>query len=84
VSGGCKHERCEATVSVETIAEYAERNPEHRIAEVTVRCVVCGARSRWLGVSGGIAPDDPRTDPFGETIRAPFAFEPPTLPGGGS
>lgn len=74
VSGYCKHDgrlvtRCVVTAYV----EYTANNPEHRVAEIEVACLECGAVAQWRA-PGGLSPREPMTSFDATELRAPFVF----------
>lgn len=68
----CPHNRCQATVNVIKYEDYQVEDSDRRMAEIKIKCADCGAPFHFRGVAGGLHPDCPMTDPFGEELRAPI------------
>lgn len=77
----CLHDRrlrTDATVSL--IPEYTERcGPDHRVVEIRVTCLDCGAIAWWRGHAPfGMSPIQPMRAFPGDELRVPVYFRRPT------
>lgn len=66
----CQHEEFGALVSVGRMLDTGKF-----IAEITIRCVVCGEPFRFLGVPAGLGWTHPRISIDGLELRAPIEPE---------
>lgn len=66
----CGHETFEARVDVNRFEDTGKF-----MAEVTIRCVTCGERMRFLGLKAGIAWNHPMVSIDETTLHAPIEPE---------
>lgn len=74
-SNTCEHHEFSAQVNVARIEDKGGF-----YADVTINCIECGTPFRFLGVKGGLSPNEPRCDPFALELRAPIMPGPLATP----
>jgi hypothetical protein len=68
----CEHRRFGASVEVSRLSDTEEGPVTHYAADIRIRCDECGLPFRFIGVPGGLAPDQPTTSLAGDELRAPI------------
>jgi hypothetical protein len=68
----CDHNNFTAQVNVSRLSHEAGGTITGYAADVTVSCKQCGMPFRFIGLSGGRSPTDPRVSVDGIELRAPI------------
>lgn len=68
----CKHENFSANVAVGRLSHNDGGPITGYVANVTVKCVQCGLPFRFIGLSAGGYPTEPRVSIDGTELRAPL------------
>jgi hypothetical protein len=69
----CPHEDFEARVEVNRLlASEGDTEPNAFAADITVSCVACGERFRWIGVPAGLNGGHPTCSVDEFTLHAPL------------
>lgn len=81
MSATCAHERLRTDCSLTSYVEYASQptlGPSHRVAEIRIRCLDCGAEAHFEGAAAGLSPRAPRTSADTTELRAPLFLRQPS------
>jgi hypothetical protein len=69
---GCLHEDFDARVEVTRIANDPTRPPDAYMADIEIKCAVCGERFYWPGLAAGMNYNRPMVSVNGFQLRAPI------------
>lgn len=68
----CPHDNVFAHVAVIKYEEYQKEGSDRRMAEIKINCADCDAPFHFIGVPGGLSPNQPMCSPFSDELRAPI------------
>ncbi len=68
----CEHMRFAASVEASRLTEVDDGPVTGYSADIKVQCADCGLPFRFIGLPGGLEPDQPTTSLAGDELRAPL------------